>query len=113
MEERTPAEVVDYAQDEGVEIVDFRFCDLPGLMQHFSVPISQLTEDAFEDGFGFDGSSIRGFQEIQESDMLLIPDPNTAVVDPFRQHPTLNINCYVRDPVTGSRTNALMFSVGC
>jgi glutamine synthetase len=101
MQERTPAEVVSLARDEGVEIVDFRFCDLPGLMQHFSVPVSQLTEDAFEEGYGFDGSSIRGFQEIQESDMILVPDPNTAILDPFRSHPTLNLNCFVRDPITG------------
>jgi glutamine synthetase len=101
VEQRTPAEVMRLAQDEGIEIVDFRFCDLPGLMQHFSVPVGQLSEDAFEEGYGFDGSSIRGFQEIQESDMILVPDPSTAVVDPFRQHNTLNINCFVRDPVTG------------
>ena len=73
MEKRTPAEVLSLAKDEGIEIVDFRFCDLPGLMQHFSVPAHELTEDGFEEGFGFDGSSIRGFQEIQESDMLLVP----------------------------------------
>jgi glutamine synthetase len=101
VEQRTPSDVVRLVQDQGIEVVDFRFCDLPGLMQHFSVPSHQLTEEAFEDGYGFDGSSIRGFQEIQESDMLLIPDPNTAVIDPFRDHPTLNINCFVRDPVTG------------
>ncbi|MFN8038898.1 MAG: type I glutamate--ammonia ligase [Acidimicrobiales bacterium] len=101
MKERTPAEVVEYAQSEGVEIVDIRFMDLPGLMQHFSVPVSELTEDVFEEGFGFDGSSIRGFQEIQESDMILLPDSNTAVIDPFRQHRTLNINCWVHDPITG------------
>ncbi len=101
MEERSPAEVVRLCQDEGVEIVDFRFCDLPGLMQHFSAPVHELTEEGFEDGYGFDGSSIRGFQEIQESDMILVPDPNTAVVDPFRQHKTLNVNCFVRDPLTG------------
>ncbi len=101
MEERTAADVIRLAQDEGIEIVDLRFCDLPGLMQHFSVPVKQLTEEAIEEGFGFDGSSIRGFQEIQESDMILMPDPSTAVVDPFRQHPTLNMNCFVRDPVTG------------
>jgi glutamine synthetase len=88
-------------QDEGVEIVDLRFCDLPGLMQHFSVPAHELTEEGFEEGYGFDGSSIRGFQEIQESDMILVPDPNTAYIDPFREHKTLNINCFVRDPVTG------------
>ena len=101
MEERSPSDVLKLIRDEGIEIVDFRFCDLPGLMQHFSSPAHELTEEVFEDGLGFDGSSIRGFQEIQESDMILIPDPDTAVVDPFVKHPTLNLNCYVRDPVTG------------
>src|SRR5262245_12379769 len=100
VEERTPAEVVALAKDEGVEIVDLRFCDLPGLMQHFSIPAHELVEDAFEEGYGFDGSSIRGFQEIQESDMILKPDPDTAVIDPFRAHKTLNINCFVHDPIT-------------
>ncbi len=101
MEERTPADVLSLAKSEGVEIVDLRFCDLPGLMQHFSVPVSQLLEENFTEGYGFDGSSIRGFQEIQESDMILVPDPNTAVLDPFRQHTTLNMNCFVLDPLTG------------
>ena len=101
MEERTPADVLSLAKSEGVEMVDLRFCDLPGLMQHFSVPIGQLQEEKFTEGFGFDGSSIRGFQEIQESDMILVPDPNTAILDPFRQHKTLNMNCYVLDPLTG------------
>ena len=101
MESRTRADVLKLISDQGIQVVDVRFCDLPGLMQHFSIPAHELTEDVFDDGLGFDGSSIRGFQEIQESDMLLIPDPNTAVVDPFREHPTLNINCYVRDPLTG------------
>ena len=102
MEQRTPADVLRMlSRTRSRRVVDFRFCDLPGLMQHFSVPAHQLSEDAFEEGYGFDGSSIRGFQEIQESDMILIPDPNTAVIDPFRQHKTLNINCFVRDPVTG------------
>ena len=98
---RTPEEVLSLVKQEGVEIIDFRFCDLPGLMQHFSVPAHELKDGVFEDGLGFDGSSIRGFQEIQESDMLLMPDPDTAVIDPFRQHKTLNLNCFVRDPVTG------------
>src|SRR6266699_2109829 len=102
MEKRSSNDVLKLVKDAGVEIVDVRFCDLPGLMQHFSVPAHELTEDGFEDGYGFDGSSIRGFQEIQESDMLLMPDPNTAVIDPFRVHKTLNINCFVRDPVTGA-----------
>jgi glutamine synthetase len=101
VESRNPNEVLDLAKRSGAQFVDLRFCDLPGVMQHFSMPIHELTADGFEDGYGFDGSSIRGFQEIQESDMLLIPDPNTAVVDPFREHTTLNLNCFVRDPVTG------------
>jgi glutamine synthetase len=100
VQERTPDEVLALARDEGVEIVDFRFCDLPGLMQHFSAPAHELSADAFEEGLGFDGSSIRGFQEIQESDMILVPDPNTALIDPFRAHKTLNVNCFVRDPIT-------------
>jgi glutamine synthetase len=97
----TPKEVLALAKDEGALIVDFRFCDLPGLMQHFSVPIEELTEVGFEDGFGFDGSSIRGYQEIQESDMLLVPDPAAAYIDPFLTVPTLVLHCFVKDPVTG------------
>jgi glutamine synthetase len=100
VQQRTPAEVLRLVKDQGIEIVDVRFVDLPGLTQHFSIPAHALTEDVFEEGLGFDGSSIRGFQEIQESDMLLMPDANTAVIDPFRQHATLNINCFVRDPIT-------------
>ena len=96
----TPKEVLALANEAGAEIVDFRFCDLPGLMQHFSVPIAELDESSFEDGFGFDGSSIRGFQEIQESDMLLVPDPEGAFIDPFLKHSTLVLNCFVKDPVT-------------
>ncbi|MEW6153553.1 MAG: type I glutamate--ammonia ligase [Actinomycetota bacterium] len=101
MQERSPADVLKLIADEGVEFVDYRFCDLPGLVQHVSVPASQVSEDVFSDGHGFDGSSIRGFQEIQESDMILIPDPNTAYVDPFRARKTLNVHCFVHDPVTG------------
>ncbi len=101
MQKRTPEEVVRLVKDEGIEMVDLRFCDLPGMMQHFSVPPRQLTAESFEDGFGFDGSSIRGFQQIHESDMLLLPDPNTVVIDPFRERRTLNLNCFIQDPVTG------------
>ncbi len=97
----TPREVIEFAKKNKVEIVDLRFVDVPGLWQHFSVPVSELKEDIFEDGLGFDGSSIRGFQSIDESDMLLIPDPNSAFMDPFTQHPTLNLICNVRDPITG------------
>jgi glutamine synthetase len=101
VEDRTPDDVLQIIADEGIEIVDLRFCDLPGLMQHFSMPAGELSADVFDEGVGFDGSSIRGFQEIQESDMLLVPDPSTVVVDPFTQHKTLNLNCFVLDPVTG------------
>ena len=94
-------DVLSMISDEGVEFVDFRFCDLPGLMQHFTIPAHVMEEDVFTDGLGFDGSSVRGFQEIQESDMILVPDPATAVMDPFRQHKTLIVNCFVKDPVTG------------
>ena len=100
MPERSPADVLRIVADQGVEVVDFRFCDLPGLMQHFSIPAHELSADVFDEGLGFDGSSIRGFQEIQESDMILVPDPTTVVIDPFRAHRTLNINCFVRDPIT-------------
>ncbi|HLA94070.1 MAG TPA: glutamine synthetase beta-grasp domain-containing protein, partial [Actinomycetota bacterium] len=97
----TPKEVLALARESGAEIVDLRFSDLPGLMQHFSIPTHELDEASFEDGLGFDGSSIRGFQEIQESDMLLVPDPDTAYLDPFTKHTTLNLHCFVKDPVTG------------
>ena len=101
MEQMSPEDVLAMVRGEGIQMVDLRFCDLPGMMQHFSVPAHQLTEDVFTEGFGFDGSSIRGFQEIQESDMILVPDPGTAVRDPFMQHTTLNLNCWVKDPITG------------
>src|SRR6266700_8224547 len=97
----TPKDVLALAEDADAQIVDLRFFDLPGLMQHFSVPIGELTDEAFEDGFGFDGSSIRGFQEIQESDMLLTLDPSGAYIDPFLKVATVVVNCFVKDPVTG------------
>ena len=86
-----------------MEFVDLRFCDLPGVMQHVSIPANVLDEGQFEDGHAFDGSSVRGFQQIQESDMVLIADPNTAYLDPFRTRKTLNMHCFVADPVTGER----------
>jgi glutamine synthetase len=87
--------------DGGYEFIDLRFCDLPGQVQHFTVPAAELTLPSFDEGFGFDGSSIRGFQAIQESDMLLMPDPDTAVEDSFRDRRTLILYCWVRDPITG------------
>ncbi len=97
----SPSDAVALGKDNGAQFVDLRFSDLPGLMQHFTIPFESLTEESFEEGFGFDGSSIRGFQEIQESDMILVPDAGTALMDPFRQHPTLVLHAFVKDPVTG------------
>jgi glutamine synthetase len=96
----SPGEVLDRARAAGVKVVDIRFVDLPGTWQHFSVPLSSFEEDAFTEGLGFDGSSIRGFQTINESDMLLIPDPDSATVDPILQIPTLYLVCNVVDPLT-------------
>lgn len=97
----SPSDALKLGEQHAAKFVDIRFSDLPGLMQHFSMPFEEVTEEGFEEGFGFDGSSIRGFQEIQESDMILVPDPETAVMDPFAKYPTLAINAFVKDPVTG------------
>jgi glutamine synthetase len=93
-------EVLAFIESEGVQFVDVRFCDLPGSVQHFTLPVEGFSEDVFSEGLMFDGSSIRGFQEIHESDMLLLPDPSTAVLDPFRTYKTLNITFFVHDPLT-------------
>ncbi len=98
---KSPADVLAMVGEGDYEFVDLRFCDLPGQVQHFTIPAHELSEEAFEDGYGFDGSSIRGFQEIQESDMLLRPDPETAGDDPFRARKTLILYCFVLDPLTG------------
>src|SRR2546423_14635481 len=97
----TPKDVLKLAKEKGAKIIDLRFIDLPGLWQHFSIQMSGLREDIFEEGLGFDGSSIRGFQTIDESDMLLIPDPTSAQMDPFTAVPTLVLICNVKDPVSG------------
>jgi glutamine synthetase len=94
-------EVLKYLSDEAVQFVDVRFCDLPGVMQHFTVPVESFTSSVLTDGQAFDGSSIRGFQAIHESDMQLLPDPATARIDPFRKEKTLNINFFIHDPLTG------------
>ena len=99
---RNPKEVADLIKKNGIKVVDLKFNDLPGLWQHFSIPVEDLDEEGgiWEDGIGFDGSSIRGFQKIHESDMILIPDPTSAFVDPVAQHPTVSILCDVYDPIT-------------
>ena len=98
---KTPKDVVDLIEREKVEVVDLRFMDFPGLWQHFSVPTGEIDEKSFEDGLGFDGSSIRGWQAINESDMLVKPVPETAFIDPFLQAKTLVMICNICDPITG------------
>jgi glutamine synthetase len=93
-------EVLKYIKDNDVQFLDVRFCDLPGVMQHFTVPAAGVTTDFFTDGLAFDGSSIRGFQAINESDMALLPDVTTTVLDPFRTQKTLNMNFFVHDAIT-------------
>ena len=96
----SPADVIRRAKEAGVQVVDVRFTDLPGTWQHFSIPLKELEEGTFTDGLGFDGSSIRGFQAINESDMLLLPDPGSAFVDPCLEVPTLSLTCDIVDPIT-------------
>jgi glutamine synthetase len=98
---QTAAEVIEFATERGVEMVDLKFVDLPGTWQHMTLPLSALDVGDFDSGLGFDGSSIRGFQEIHESDMLLIPDPTTAFIDPYYRRMTLSLICSVADPVLG------------
>ncbi len=99
---QTPQDVLAMIADRGIRVVDFRFTDFPGHWQHFTVMSSEIEEDTFEDGLGFDGSSIRGWQAINESDMLVIPDPATALIDPFLEEPTLVMICNIADPITKS-----------
>ena len=102
----SPQDVMQYVKKNNIEVVDLKFNDLPGLWQHFSMPASELTEmddltkSIWVEGVGFDGSSIRGFQKIQESDMILIPDPRTAIMDPVCKIPTLSVICDIYDPLT-------------
>jgi glutamine synthetase len=98
-----PAKAIETAAARGVQIVDLRFTDLFGMWQHFSIPVKGLTEEFFDEGIGFDGSSIRGFQHIHESDMLLRADPDTAVVDPLSRVSTMLLTCDIYDPITGGR----------
>src|ERR1700752_1537443 len=105
---RNPKSVIELAKKAGAKMVDIKFGDLFGTWQHFSCPIAELTEDVFADGFGFDGSSIRGWKSIESSDMLAMPDPETAFIDPYMREATLSLTCtisetgtrepYIRDP---------------
>ena len=96
----TPKEAIALAKEKEIQIVDLKFCDIHGTWQHFAVPINELTLESFKDGFGFDGSSIRGWRGIESSDMLVIPDAATAFIDPFIEAPTLTFLCDVEDPIT-------------
>ncbi|GMW03903.1 MAG: glutamine synthetase 1 [Candidatus Hydrogenedentota bacterium] len=99
----TPKDVLDLIKKEEVKFVDIRFMDFPGLMQHFSIPASELSESTFEEGLGFDGSSIRGWKSIHESDMLVMPDPKTATIDPFSTLKTVILYSNILDPITKER----------
>ncbi len=96
----TPKEILNQVEEKSIKFIDFKFQDFPGTWQHFTVPSHCLEADSFEDGFGFDGSSIRGWKAIDESDMLIMPDPTTAFVDPFMEMPTLSLTCSIIDPIT-------------
>ena len=96
----TPQEVLALCREKNVKAIDLRFMDFPGLWQHFTIPVGKLDESIFSDGIGFDGSSIRGWQAINESDMLVVPQPETAAIDPFCELPTLMMICNIQDPIT-------------
>src|SRR5436309_15089856 len=98
-----PKTVLEFVKKNNVKLLDLRFTDLPGLWHHVSYPIDQLSESSFDEGFGMDGSSIRGWAAIHESDMLLVPDPKTAFLDPFAETPTLVMYGDVQDPITKQR----------
>ena len=96
----TPQEIIDLIKAKNIEILDLKFQDFPGTWQHFSIPVSQVVPEIFDEGLGFDGSSIRGWQAIHASDMMVVPDPVTAVIDPFTECPTLSLICNIVDPIT-------------
>src|SRR5476649_63525 len=99
----SPQEVLEYAEKNGAKQLDLRFTDIPSLQHHVSYPIGELEEDSFEEGFGMDGSSIRGWAAIHESDMLLVPDPSWYMLDPFTDTATLVMIGEIKDPITKQR----------
>jgi glutamine synthetase len=96
----SPKDAVKFAKENGAVCVDFKFLDFLGIWQHFTIPMSEFSEDVFEEGSGFDGSSIRGWQPINASDMLVMPDPATVTMDPFFSAPTLSVIGNIADPIT-------------
>src|SRR5204862_5175097 len=95
-----PRAALEWSRESRAAMVDLKFCDLLGTWQHVTLPVAGLDEAAFDEGLGFDGSSIRGWQGISESDMLLMPDASTAILDPFTEAPTLSLVCEIADPLT-------------
>src|ERR1039458_6900521 len=93
-------EIAGLIESNSIEFIDLKIVDMPGIWQHFTIPVGKLDDDLFKEGIGFDGSSIRGFQKINESDMLLMPDPVTAFIDPAHEIPTLSLICDIKDPMT-------------
>ncbi len=102
---KTPLDVVTFCKEKKIKYIDFKFMDSPGLWQHYTIPIKEFNEEIFSEGSGFDGSSIRGWKSIENSDMLVVPDPTTAMIDPFCELPTLSLICNVEDPITRERYN--------
>ena len=96
----TPRELLAFVREKEVRAVDLRFMDFPGIWQHFTIPADALTEAVFQDGIGFDGSNLRGWQTINEADMLVVPSPETAFIDPFCRDTTLTLICNIQDPLT-------------
>src|ERR1700746_1098884 len=101
----TPKSVVELAKKNGAKMMDIKFVDTFGTWQHFSCPIRELTEEIFAEGLGFDGSSIRGWKSIEASDMLAMPDPDTAFIDPFMAAPTLSLRCPIAEHGTRAAYN--------
>ncbi len=99
-DKKSPSDVSKMIKEHGVKLVDFKFTDLPGAWQHFTTTLTEYNEEIFSEGLGFDGSSIRGWRAIDASDMLVIPDPSTAWIDPFNAEPTLSLICTIVDPIT-------------
>src|SRR5438270_13729556 len=95
-----PRAALEWSRESSAAMVDLKFCDLLGTWQHVTLPVAGLDEAAFDEGLGFDGSSIRGWQGISESDMLLMPDASSAILDPFTEAPTLSLLCEISDPIT-------------
>ncbi len=99
----TAKEAIKFIEDNGAKLIDLRFSDFIGQWQHTTVPAHEITEDIFEDGLGFDGSSIRGWQAIHNSDMIMLPDPSTIKMDPFIEVPTAYMICNIFDPISKER----------